>query len=116
MFRLVSRAVWVSGVMLVAIAAGPPVEAADTCVGTIVTSLLHPLPRSMVVMGADISIASSTTPELTRRFVDGLRQAGVTVADEGNVTLNITVSVTAPSTTSNIVSGRYRGFEWVKGG
>jgi len=93
-----------------------PVLAAGTCAGTILTSQLHPLPQSMVVMGAATSITDSQTPELTRRFVNGLQRAGVTIADQGNVTLNIAVSVTAPPTASNVVSGQYRGFEWVSGG
>ncbi len=70
----------------------------------------------MVVMGDAISITNSQNPELTRRFVHGLQRAGVTVAKQHNVTLNFAVSVTAPPTASNVVSGQYRGFEWMSGG
>jgi hypothetical protein len=88
--------------------------AAGSCAGTIQTSSLHPLPKPMVVSGAT-SIANSPNPELTRRFVEGLQRAGVTVAEEGgNVTLNIAVSVTGPPG-SSVKSGQYEGFGWVSG-
>jgi hypothetical protein len=110
---------WSAGVLLVVLAgAAPSVLAASTCAGTIRSSLVHALPRPMVVMGGVTSIANTTAPELTRRFVDGLRRAGtnIAMADEGNVTLNIAVSVTAPPNASNVISGSYQGFEWVSGG
>jgi hypothetical protein len=90
------------------------VHAVDTCAGTMQTSSLHPLPNPMVVMGAT-SVANSATPGLTRRFVEGLQRAGITVAEDGgNVTLNIAVAVTAPRG-SNVQSGQYEGFNWVSG-
>ena len=101
-------------VLVMALAAAAPVMAAGTCAGTIRSSLLHPLPRSMVVMGTAVS--TTTTSDLTRRFSDGLRHAGVSIADEGNVTLNIAVSVTAPPTASNVTSGQFHGFEWISSG
>lgn len=102
-------------VAAVLVAVASPARAAGTCAGTIETSVIHPLPQPMVVMGAT-SIANSPNPELTRRFVSGLQQAGVRVSDDdGNVTLNIAVSVAAPPTDSKIVSGQYEGFSWVSG-
>jgi hypothetical protein len=100
--------------LLLAAAIAARANAAGTCAGTIETSLLHPLPKPMVVMGAT-SMGNSPNPELTRRFVEGLQQAGVIVGDEGNVTLNIAVSVTAPHNGSNVVTGQYEGFDWVSG-
>ena len=106
-----NSALWPLAAALIAIAS--PSLAAGTCAGTIETSLLHPLPRPMVVTAAT-SVANSANPELTRRFVSGLQQAGVTVGNKGNVTLNIAVSVNAPAG-STIISGQYQGFEWVSG-
>jgi hypothetical protein len=68
----------------------------------------------MVVMGTAVS--ATTNSDLARRFADGLRHAGVSIADEGNVTLNIVVSVTAPPTASNVTSGQFHGFEWISSG
>ena len=107
-------AVRCTGMLVMAIAVAAPVLAAGTCAGTIRSSLLHPLPRSMVVIGTAVS--TTTSSDLTRRFADGLRRAGVSIADEGNVTLNIGVSVTAPPTASNVTSGQFHGFEWISSG
>ncbi len=105
------RAAWGFGLLLGVMVRA---DAAGTCAGTIQTSSLHPLPKPMVVSGAT-SVANSANPELTRRFVQGLQRAGITVAEEdGNVTLNIAVSVTAPRG-SSVKSGQYEGFDWVSG-
>ncbi len=107
------RLAWAAGLLL-SVATTVQAQAAGTCAGTIQTSSLHPLPQPMVVSGAT-SVANSANPELTKRFVEGLQRAGVTVADEGgNVTLNIAVSVTAPRG-SDVKSGQYEGFDWVSG-
>lgn len=106
-------ATWCVGLLL-ATGSAAQSQAAGTCTGTIETALLHPLPRPMVVMSAR-SMSDSPGGEMTRRFMEGLQEAGVTVGDEGNVTLNLATSVTAPLNGSNVVSGRYEGFNWVSG-
>jgi len=100
--------------VLLAIGSATQTQAAGTCRGKIETSLLHALPRPMVVMSAR-SMNDSPSREVTRRFVEGLQEAGVAVGDYGNVTLNLATSVTAPRNGSNVVSGRYEGFNWVSG-
>lgn len=109
-----ARAVWPTCLMIGAASMTPEAQAAGGCSGSMQTSLLHALPKPMIVMGTS-SIGDTANPQLTRRFVDGLQKAGVTVADQGNVTLSIAVSVTAPGTGSNVVSGQYKGFDWMSG-
>jgi hypothetical protein len=89
-------------------------HAAGDCPGSLQASLLHRLPTPLTVDSAR-DIADTANPQLAQRFVNGLQQAGVTVADQGNATLSVAVSVSAPPSGSGIASGTYKGFNWVSG-
>jgi hypothetical protein len=65
--------------------------ATETCSGTFAAELLHPLPER-VVAGLDIRDQSPDHLALGRRFLAGMRTAGVTVGPAPNVLLSITSS------------------------
>jgi hypothetical protein len=88
--------------------------AAGSCSGNIQTSLIHPLPAPMTVSMQN-SVDNSPNPVLAGRFVAGLQRAGVTLVDQGNVMLSITVTVVPSASARNSVGGVYKGFDWVSG-
>lgn len=103
--------------LLAAAAHSSAVQAASSCTGNLATSLIHPLPAPLTVAMQN-SVDNSANPALARRFVDGLRQAGVTVSDQGNVTLSLTVTLVPSATATSAarsVGGTYKGFDWVSG-
>jgi hypothetical protein len=81
------------------------------------TSLIHPLPSPLTV-AMQTSVDNSPNPALARQFVNGLRQAGVTVSDQGNLMLSLTVTVVPAASAvsaARAVGGTYRGFDWTSG-
>jgi hypothetical protein len=90
-------------------------QAAGSCKGSLATALLHALPSPLSV-ALQTSVDNSANPDLARQFVNGLRQVGVNVTQDGNTTLSMAVSVVpAAATPNNLVGGTYKGFDWVSG-
>lgn len=93
------------------------VQATSSCTGNLAASLVHPLPSPLTV-ALQNSVDNSANPALARQFVNGLRQAGVTVSDQGNVMLSLTVTL-VPSAASvsaaRGLGGTYKGFDWNSG-
>ena len=116
-----SSSVRARGMVFPAIAmlcAAAPLSAAlagQTCSGSLRTSLIHPLPKPMTVT-LQPAVQDSANPQLTQQFANGLQSAGVALSPQGNMTLNLAVSLTAaPSAPAGAVSGRFKGFDWVSG-
>jgi hypothetical protein len=84
-----------------------------SCSGNLRAALVDPLPKPLI-LGASKRISDTANPELTRRFVDGLRDAGLTISEQPNATLSIAVSV-VPGKSSRVRGGAYQGFEWMSG-
>jgi hypothetical protein len=69
-----------------------------------------------VTVALQTGVDDSVNPTLTRRFVEGLRRAGVTMSQQGNMTLNMAVAIASEaSAPAGPISGTYRGFDWVSG-
>jgi len=93
------------------------VQAASSCKGNLAASLVHPLPSPLTV-ALQNSVDDSANPVLARQFVNGLRQAGVTVSDQGNVMLSLTVTLVpsaAAVSAARGIGGTYKGFDWNSG-
>ncbi len=100
-------AVWLGG------AWASSAHAAGVCSnGTIGTSLLHPLPATIVIAMQE-PVDNAPNPTLAQRFVSGLQSTGIAVSQQGNMTLSLAVSLAAPKPGG--VSGKYKGFDWVVG-
>ena len=101
-----------------ALALAPAAHAAETCTGTIGTSLLHPLPSPLVI-AAERPLQDAPNPELTQRFVAGMRAAGAELGQSGNVTASMSAEVTPPTsalaTRSRGPSRTYSNFDWMMG-
>jgi hypothetical protein len=109
------RMVMLGGMSLVASAAiSSGVQAQSLCTGTLRASMVHPLPKPLVV-GTERSLQDTANPELAQRFANGLQNAGVTLGDGGNATLSMAVSVVASASGTSVTSGTYKGFEWMSG-
>jgi hypothetical protein len=114
-YPLSGRAALLGALILTGAAAWSGAQAARDCTGTVQASLLHPLPKPLVV-GSQRNLDDATNPQLARRFTDGLQQAGITLGDRGaNTTLSVAVSIATPPPDSNIAKGTYKGFNWVSG-
>ncbi|MEJ0017945.1 MAG: hypothetical protein WDN25_15540 [Acetobacteraceae bacterium] len=97
-----------------ATAIGSGAQAQSMCAGVLRASLVHKLPTPLTV-GTARNISDTANPELTRRFAEGLRKAGLTLAEQASTTLAIAVSVTAAAGSRGVTSGTYKGFEWMSG-
>ena len=116
----VSRAGHIACVAAGLLGGGAPwseVQAASSCTGNLATSLIHPLPSPLTV-ALQTSVDNAANPALARQFVNGLRQAGVTVSDQGNAMLSLTVTLVpsaAAAGAARAVGGTYKGFDWNSG-
>lgn len=86
-----------------------PALAAPSCAGTLSGNLISPLPRPTSLQ-VHITDASAANIALGERFKDGLRAAGATIADNGQVTMEFASSITGlpvQSNTSGAVSPEF---------
>ena len=89
--------------------------AAETCSGSLQSSLLHKLPVPVTVT-LQPDVDDAVNPHLARRFADGLQAAGVALSRQGNMMMSMAVSLSMPpSAVGGGINGNYKGFDWVSG-
>jgi hypothetical protein len=99
-----------------AVGVAPAVAQADpSCSGHITTSEVEPM-ASPAIVWFTTPVSSTANPKMSAKFLDGLRGAGVTIADQGNTLLNIAISVEPPAGGGQgPTPGTYSDFSWVSG-
>jgi hypothetical protein len=107
----------IAGTIVLAGAGLNPALAAKTCVGTMQSTSIAPLPAPLDV-GMQVENDAAGSGAAMSGFLDGMRQSGITVGGTPNTTLQLTFSVTAPPASPGaggavLNVGSYTGFSWL---
>lgn len=101
------------GLTATLLAAAPPARAAGTCHGTYTASSTRPLPQP-VSMQFNAGIEDSDQARIAQWFLEGLRGAGISIAPQAPVQMNVAASASPPGAGAAAAAqaGTYYGFGW----
>jgi hypothetical protein len=102
--------------LLGAVIPAPSARAEGACPGNVLGSVMQGVRTPIVVSFADPG--SVVNPDLARRFIVGLRSAGVTVVEPGQASTSLAVTFSVAGSRSGATGpapGTYSGFTWVSG-
>ena len=94
----------------------PIAKGAQTCTGTIRTSSIHPVTKGATITSSR-GLQDTANPDLSSRFMEGVRRSGVRTGNSGGAVLTLSAEVVAPSGAHVIQSGRHSGFsnfDWMQ--
>jgi hypothetical protein len=111
----IARLLGGAGLALLACLAASPGRAMESCSGSYAATLLHKLPKPLVV-GLVIQDDSPRNIDLAARFTAGLQRAGIAVGGAASMQLSLLVTITGRGGPDDAAPPPDSAFTWWNGG